>query len=184
LNKSDIQRESELKSLVNTSWVYQGKIIQLKLETYELEHKKKVAEIIEHPGAVVIIPIDPQGNILLVKQWRRAVGEITMELPAGTLEDNEDPAECAKRELQEETGFGTQKLTPFGGFFSAPGFCDEYLHLFLAENLYLAPQPQDPDEMTDLVVLTPEEAKAKIMNNEIHDAKTVAGILRYLCAKS
>lgn len=184
MSKSEIQKEKELKSLVDTKWIYQGKTVQLKLDTYELEYGKKVVEIIEHPGAVVILPIDPQGNILLVKQWRRAVGEILLELPAGTLEDNESPIDCAKRELQEETGFGAQKMTAYGGFFAAPGYSDEFLHLFLAENLYLAPLPPDQDEMIDLVVLTKEEAKQKIMSNEIHDAKTVAGIMRYLCANS
>jgi ADP-ribose pyrophosphatase len=72
-------------------------------------------------------------------------------------------------------------MTSMGGFFTAPGYSDEYLHLFLAEGLFLAPLPPDEYEMTDLIVLTQEEAKQKILNNEIHDAKTIAGILRYLC---
>lgn len=184
MNKAETQKKQEEDSLVETKWIHQGKILQLKLETYQLPNRKKVAEIIEHPGAVVILPIDHEGRFILVRQWRRAVGEITLELPAGTLEENEAPIDCAMRELQEETGFGAQKLTQMGGFHSAPGYSDEYLHLFLAENLFLANRELNDDEMIDLVLMTPSQAKEKIVQNEIHDAKTIAGILRYLCEKS
>jgi ADP-ribose pyrophosphatase len=179
--KSYDQRDKEQKSLVETKVIYTGKVIQLRLDTYLLGNKTKVFEIIHHPGAAVILPIDSEGRILLVQQWRRAAGDVILELPAGTLEEKEDPMICAKRELQEETGFAAKKMTPLGGFFSAPGFCDEYLHLFLAEDLYSSPLPQDDDEMIDLVAVTVKEAKKMIEQNEIRDAKTVAGILRYLC---
>lgn len=177
-----IQRDLEKKSLVETKWVYKGRIVNLKLETYQLEGRTKVAEIIHHSGAIVIIPIDEEGRILLVQQWRRAVREITIELPAGTLEQNEDPLDCAKRELQEETGFAAKKITPLGGFYTAPGFCDEYLHLFLAEHLHHSPLEPDDDEMIDVLPVTVKEAKHMIEHNQIRDAKTIAGILRYICA--
>lgn len=162
--------------------MYQGRIIQLKLETYRFDHRTKVAEIIHHPGAAVILPIDPEGRLLFIRQWRRAIGEITIELPAGTLEKNEEPIACAKRELQEETGFAARKLTSLGGFYTAPGFCDEYLHLFLAEELYPSPLPPDDDEVIELFPLTASEARQLIEQNKIHDAKTLVGILKYLCA--
>lgn len=179
--RSHIQRDKERDGLVDTQWIYKGRIVQLKLETYQWDHHTKVAEIVHHPGAVVILPIDPEGRILLVQQWRRAAQEILIELPAGTLEKNEDPVTCAKRELQEETGFSAKKIKSLGGFFSAPGFCDEYLHLFLAEDLYPSPLPPDDDEMIDLLPLTMNEAKKMIEQNKIRDAKTIAGLLRYLC---
>lgn len=179
--RSQEQRDKERESLIDSKWIYQGKIVHLKLETYKFGNRTKVAEIIHHSGAVVIVPIAPDGKIILVQQWRRAVGEITIELPAGTLEANEDPLECAKRELQEETGFGARKVTPLGGFYSAPGFCDEYLHLFLAQDLHSSPLEPDDDEAIDLLPLTVKEAKQMIEQNKIRDAKTVAGILRYIC---
>lgn len=181
--KSIEQREEEKKSLIESKWIYRGRVISLKTETHQFEEGQKVFEVVQHPGAVVIIPIDPKGRILLIQQWRRAVKEITIELPAGTLEPDEEPLECAKRELQEETGFAARKMTPLGGFFSAPGFCTEYLHLFLAEDLQSAPLPPDIDEKIDLFPITMQEAKHLIQHNQIRDAKTVAGILRFLCEK-
>lgn len=182
--KGLIQKDKERASLIETKWVYKGCIIDLKLETYQFGDRMKVAEIIHHSGAIVVVPIDPEGRILLVQQWRRAVGEITIELPAGTIEPNEDPLDCAKRELQEETGFAAKKIAPLGGFFSAPGFCDEYLHLFLAEQLHPSPLEPDEDEMIDLLPVTVKEAKHMIEHNQIRDAKTIAGILRYLLCKN
>jgi ADP-ribose pyrophosphatase len=178
--RAEIQKEQESKSLVETKWVYKGKVVSLKLETYQLGDRTKVVEIVHHTGAIVIIPIDPKGRILLVRQWRRAAGEITLELPAGTIETGEEPLHCARRELQEETGFAAKKMTPLGGFYSAPGFCSEYLHLYLAEDLHHSPLEPDDDEMIDLIPVTVKEAKYMIEHNEIRDAKTVAGILRYI----
>lgn len=180
MSQSQIQKEKEKHALTETRQIYKGRILELKLETYQFEQSKKVAEIVVHPGAVVIVPIDPQGRILLVQQWRRAVADILLELPAGTLEKGELPIDCAKRELQEETGFAAKKMTPMGGFFSAPGFCTEYLHLFLAEDLIPSPLEPDDDEMIDLVPVSIQEAKQMIERNQICDAKSVAGLLRYL----
>lgn len=174
----------EQENQIEKKMIYAGRIVSLELQTFQLGKHKKTAEIVRHPGAVVILPIDPNGNLLLVQQWRRATGEILLELPAGTLEKNEKPLATATRELQEETGFAAKKITPMGGFFTAPGFCDEYLHLFLAEELYPSPLPADEDEMIDLVPVSVESAKQMIVQNKIKDAKTVAGILRYLCLRA
>ena len=173
------QRDKEKESLADSRWAYRGRIISLRLDTYRFGPKAKVAEIVQHLGAVVVVPVDAQKRLLLVQQWRRAAQEILTELPAGTLEENEDPALCAQRELQEETGFRSNQLTPLGGFFSAPGFCDEYLHLFAAEELHPDPLPPDEDEGIDLLRVSLSEAIGMIERNEIRDAKTIAGILRY-----
>jgi len=177
--KSEAQRDLERQHLVDSRWAYRGRIVNLKLETYQLGHKTKIAEIIHHPGAVVIMPIDEKGRVILVRQWRRAAGEIMLELPAGTLEENEPPEICAKRELREETGFAANTLTSLGGFFSAPGFCNEYLHLYAAEHLYSSPLPADDDEQIDLLPTPLPEALRMIDENQIRDAKTIAGLLKF-----
>ena len=182
--KSIEQREKERESLVKTEWIYKGKIVNLKLETYKFEDRTKIAEIIHHRGAVVILPIDLRGRLLLIQQWRRAAKDILIELPAGTLEENEDPLVCADRELQEETGFKAGKMQSLGGFFTAPGFCDEYLHLYIATDLTPSYLPPDDDELIDLLPVTIKEAKHLIEENKIRDAKTIAGILKYLMSSS
>jgi ADP-ribose pyrophosphatase len=182
--RAKAQKEKELNSLVETKTVYQGNIVDLKVETHRFGHKTRVFEIVHHKEAAVIIPIDPEGRLLLIEQWRRAVGEIVIELPAGVIELGEDPIEGAKRELREETGFAARKVTPLGGFYTAPGFCDEYLHLFLAEDLHHLPLDPDEDEGIDLLPVTLKEAKHMIERNQIRDVKTIAGILRYICACS
>lgn len=178
------QKEREKTSKTDSKWIYEGKVISLKLDTYEIAGRAKTFEIVKHVEAVVIVPIAADGRILLIQQWRRAVEEITIELPAGTIEKGEDPIDCAKRELQEETGFSAKKIKPLGGFYSAPGFCNEYLHLFLAQDLHLDPLPADDDEMIDLLPVSAKEATRLIHENQIRDAKTVAGILRYILCEN
>ena len=182
--RSEAQRDEEKKSLVDSHWAYQGRIIHLRLDTYHLHHKTKIAEIIHHPGAIVIVPIDEKGRLLLVRQWRRAAEEIMLELPAGTLEKGELPETCARRELQEETGFAAKTIIPLGGFFSAPGFCNEYLHLFAAHDLHSSPLPPDDDEQIDLLPTPLSDALRMIEDNKIRDAKTVAGLFKYQLWKS
>lgn len=174
------QKEKEKHSLVETKSIYKGHIIDLKIELHRFGDQIKTFEIVHHEEAAVIIPIDPEGKIILIQQWRRASNEILIELPAGTLDPGEEPIECMNRELQEETGFAAKKITPLGGFYTAPGYCDEYLHLFLAEDLHHSPLEPDEDEMIDLLPVTVKQAKHMIEQNQIRDAKTVAGILRYI----
>lgn len=177
--RSQKQKDKERASLIDSRWVYQGRIIDLRVDTYQFEDKTKIAEVIHHPGAVVIIPIDAKNRILFIQQWRRGAQEILIELPAGTLEENEEPKLCAQRELREEIGYCCHSITALGGFYSTPGFCDEYLHLFVAEKLHFDPLPSDVDEGIDLLPLSLEETLDRIDKNHIRDAKTIAAILRY-----
>jgi ADP-ribose pyrophosphatase len=130
------------------------------------------------------VPVANDGRLLLVKQWRHPAAKVLTELPAGTLEAGEEPRLCAERELQEEAGFKPTTLTSLGGFFSAPGFCTEYLHLFVAEGLVESRLPGDIDEHIELYPVTLDEALALIEDGSICDAKSVAGILRYLAYKN
>jgi len=174
------EAQLEAKATVESDMVYKGKRLSLRVDKITDDTGRTYKrEIILHPGAVVMVPVDKEGNILLVRQWRRAANRILMELPAGTLEEGEEPAYTAGRELQEEIGYKAGKLTPLGGFFSAPGFCTEYLHLFLAEDLEESRLPADIGEEIEVVTVTLEEAIALIERGEIQDAKSVAGISRY-----
>jgi ADP-ribose pyrophosphatase len=177
---SERQCKQEASSLVKSRWIYQGKIISLRIDSFQSSGKDLIErEVIVHPGAVVMVPVAPDGDLFLVKQWRRAAQKILIELPAGTLEENEDPVQCAHRELQEEIGFKAKTLLPLGGFFSAPGFCNEFLHLFLAMDLSESIlQAEDTDEI-DVLKISVDDALSMIDNLEICDGKTIAGILKY-----
>ena len=162
---------------MNSEWIYRGKIVNLKLDSYD---SKKI-EVVHTSGAVVIVAINQDEKILFVRQWRPSIGKITLELPAGMLEKNELPIHCAKRELQEETGYETQSITPLGGFYSTPGFCDEYIHLFLAKDLSFAPIKEIEDETIDFIFLSMQEVLELIGQGKIEDAKSIAGIMWLKC---
>jgi ADP-ribose pyrophosphatase len=136
-------------------------------------------EVVEHGGAVVVIPVNKEGKIILERQWRNPAGRIMTELPAGTLDPGESPIDCANRELQEEIGYRAGRLTELGGFYSAPGFCSEYLWLFLAEDLQESQLDPDENEAIDVLHVTLEAALKMIEDGVIIDAKSVAGLLRY-----
>lgn len=137
-------------------------------------------DALEHPGASVMIPVDHEGNIYFIKQWRRSSGKVLIELPAGTLDPGEPPEKCAQRELQEEIGYFAKKLTYLGGFFTAPGFCNEYLHLFLAEDLILSPLEGEDTKYIDMHTLSLQKTLEAVDSGLIEDAKTLCGILKYL----
>lgn len=137
-------------------------------------------EVVVHAGAVVIVPIDDDGRVIFVKQYRHPSGKILLELPAGTLDPGENPESCAIRESREEIGLAPEKIIRIGGFYLAPGYSTEYLHIFVAEQLI--PAPLDPDENEDLVIerLDIKQIQEKIEAGMIEDAKTLASL--YLAA--
>lgn len=179
--KSAEQERFEKSAPIEREVVYQGRTIALRCDTLtKADGSRKKWDIVVHPGAVVLVPITDKKEVLLVKQWRRAIGKRILELPAGTLEKGEPPESCAQRELQEETGFRAGQIIPLGGFYSAPGFCTEYLHLFLALGLEPAPLEPDDDEMIDRLFVPLRKIEQMIETGEICDAKTIAGIHRYV----
>ena len=142
--------------------IYEGKIISLRVEEVELpDGNRAQRELVKHPGAVAIIPITTDGKLILVKQYRKALNRTLIEIPAGRIEIDEAPLVTAKRELEEETGFGAQKVTYIQSFATSPGFADEIIHLYLAEELYEIENPAagDEDEFIELVTVTIEEAE-------------------------
>lgn len=164
--------------LVSREDIYSGRIIKLSIETVLLPGGREAKrEVVRHPGAVAIVPLISPDEVILIKQFRYCAGKALWEIPAGTLEADETPIECAGRELMEETGYRAGRLEPMGGFFTAPGFCTEFLHLFVATELEPCASKLDDDEQIAVHRLLLEEALRKISSGEIIDAKTMVGLL-------
>jgi ADP-ribose pyrophosphatase len=131
-------------------------------------------DIVEHSGAVTILPIDTDGMIWFVRQYRHAAGTEILEIPAGGLEAGETPEMCAQREIQEEIGMGARKLKKIGGFFLAPGYSTEFIHVYLATDLYPSSLPRDHDEFLNVEKISIPNAIKLAINRQIQDAKTLA----------
>jgi ADP-ribose diphosphatase len=160
--------------------LYQGKVLDLQRETWELPDRREAEfEIVRHPGGAAILPILPNGRLLLLKQFRPAANGFIVEIPAGRLEAGEVPQQCAVRELQEETGWRADEVTPLGMLFSTPGFCDEQIHLFLAERLTPDIVNREPDEFIELFEIDLAGALEMLERGEIPDSKTQLAILNY-----
>ncbi|HCM90035.1 MULTISPECIES: NUDIX hydrolase [Vagococcus] len=166
---------------INREVLYEGKIIDLVLDDVLLPNgETSKRELVFHNGAVAIIAITPENKMILVKQYRKAVEKSILEIPAGKIEKNETiPMETAKRELEEETGYQASEMKQVAKFISSPGFSNEWLYLYEAKDLVKVdnPLPQDDDEFLELMELTLDEAKEKIITGEICDAKTLYAIL-------
>ena len=136
-------------------------------------------EVICHPGAVTIVPVVDDAHVCLIRNFRVSVEKTLIELPAGTLEPGEDPAQTAIRELEEETGFRTTELKPLHSFFLSPGILDEQMHLFVATNLTAGPANREPGEQIENYIVSWNEAMRMACDGTIQDAKTLVGLLLY-----
>lgn len=166
------------ETIISTRSIYDGRIVKLDLHEVELpngEHSQR--EVIRHSGAVAVVALDGD-NVLLVRQFRLPAAKVLLEIPAGTLEPGEDPLACAERELQEETGYKPGGLEAMGGFFVAPGYTSEFIHLFIATQLSESRLRGDADEFIETVRLSFSDALALIEKGEIVDGKTITGLLR------
>lgn len=167
-----------MEKTISAQRIYEGRVLNLRIDTVELDDGRTTRrEIVEHGGSVVIVPIDAGGNVLLVRQYRKPVEAELLELPAGGIEAGETPEACVQRELQEETGYLAGNIKALGGFYSAPGFCTEYLHLFLATDLRPAFLAMDTDEAIQVVRVPLVQTPDLIAGGQIVDAKSVAGLL-------
>lgn len=166
------------ETLIKSDRIFEGKILNLRVDTVQLpDGRETTREIIEHNGAVAMVPITETGEVVLVRQYRRAPDEVVLEIPAGRLEPGERPEECARRELSEEIGQIPSHLTKIGELYSAPGYSQEKMHLFLAGGLSAQVKRPDSDEFLEIVVIPLAEAVRKCLNGEIRDVKTAAGIM-------
>ncbi len=173
--------QEPLPTVLASQKIYEGRVIKLRVDELQIPSGLKMRrEIVEHPGAVVMLSIDSAGLIHWVRQYRHATGQALLELPAGTLELGEDPETCARRELAEETGFAAAAWRPLGGFFTAPGFCSEYIHAFAASNLSPEDADGDEDEDIEVVPLSLEDSLSAVDSGQIIDAKSIAALHLYL----
>ena len=163
---------------VSSRRIFDGKILSLRVDTVALSSGiEATREVIEHGPAVAIVPVDDTGNVHLVKQYRKAIGDSLLEVPAGRMERGEDPAEAARRELGEETGLEAGKLDFLGSYFTTPGFTDEEMYAFLATDLREGEAHPDEDEEVERVIMPLEQAVEMVNNGELHDGKSIAALL-------
>lgn len=157
--------------------LYEGKILNLRIDTVELPDKKySKREIIEHPGGVAIIPVTEDNCVILVKQFRKAVERFLYEIPAGKIEINEEPRETAIRELKEETGYESLKLTYLFEFYTSPSYCNEKIYLFLGEDLVEGEEVPESGEFIEHEKIHIDDLVKMIDRGEIVDSKTIIGI--------
>lgn len=169
------------EQVTHSEYLYRGRILKLRLDQVRLEGEREraaVREIVEHPGACVIVALDEQEHVLMVRQYRAAVARELLELPAGTLEEGENPALCATRELSEETGYRASLWDLLGYFYSSPGISTEKMYLYLARNLTQAEANPEEDEEITVERVPLAGAVAMIERGEIVDAKSIVGLLR------
>ena len=158
--------------------LYNGKIFSVALEKVTLPNGvTKDREVVRHPGAAAMVPLLDDGNVVLVKQYRHAVNNYLWEIPAGTLEPDEEPMACAERELVEETGYEATNFDKLTEILPAPGYTDEHIHIFLATGLTLAEQRLEDDEVLTVQPTPFDKAIEMIKTGEIQDAKTIVGLL-------
>jgi ADP-ribose pyrophosphatase len=160
--------------------IHQARIIRLVAKDLVLPTGRRTTfTIVEHPGAVAIVPVHSNGDVVLLKQFRPSIGQEIYEIPAGTIEKGEAPLATAKREIIEETGFKAKSWTKIAEFYTAPGFCTELMHVYVARGLTPAKADGDEDEILKPVRMSIDAALKLIKSQKIRDAKTIAGLLIY-----
>ena len=163
--------------VIHSETMYRGRAFDVRRDEVRLPNgNTTLLDIVEHTGAITIIPVDEAGQIWFVRQYRHASGLMLLELPAGTLETGEDPLHGARREIREETGMAAAHMHLIGEFFLAPGYSTEYMYVYLATGLSEAPLAQDEDEFLSLEKIPAKQAFEMLGTGEFHDAKTLVGL--------
>ena len=166
----------EKEKLIHRTPAFEGRMLHVFDDEVEIHGHKTTREVVLHPGASAIIPVTGDGEILFVRQYRYAVEQPLLEIPAGKLDGGEDPDTCAARELTEETGYKTEHMEKLGYVYTTPGFCNETIHLYLADHLVKSHQHLDQDEFLDVIRLPIDKVYQMVDRGEIYDAKTLAAL--------
>ena len=166
---------------VSSQPIYEGRAVKLRVDTVRMPGGRETSrEIVEHSDCVAIIAVDADDNVLLVNQFRKPVEKELLEIPAGGIEPGEDAVATVRRELREETGYLPRKVERLGGFYSTPGYCTEYLHLYLASDLVPSSLNAEDTESIKLVRVPISQIPGLITSGSICDAKSIAGLLIFL----
>ena len=167
---------------ISSRRIYEGRVLNLRVDEVELKSGNKAArEVVEHRAAVGVLAVTEKG-VLLARQFRYAVGEETLEICAGLVEEGEDPKEAAAREMREELGCAPGILEEIGGFYVSPGYCTEFLTIYVAENLTVSKLPQDADENVRAVEI-PRDQIPSLLKGSVRDAKTFAALTWFMARK-
>ena len=167
-----LHREKQISSEMK----FDGRLIKVTFDVADVNGKEAWREVVHHPGASAIVVIDDQGRIVMERQFRYALDRGLLEIPAGKLDGAEDPLHCAKRELEEETGYKAFEWISLGAIATSPGFCNEVIHLYVAKGLSKGETNWDDDEYVELEYYTFDELMEAIRKEEIKDAKTLAAL--------
>ena len=163
---------------LDSELLYDGRIVKLRRDAVQVPNgNTALREVVEHPGGVAILPLDADGSVIVVRQYRSPLAQMVLEIPAGKLEYGEDPRSCAVRELEEEIG-ATAALTALGTIYSSPGFCTEQIHLYLARELSFGPCHPDEDEFLLPERIPLAQLTDMALSGELTDGKTVAAVLK------
>jgi ADP-ribose pyrophosphatase len=152
-------------------------------EVVQPSGRKAAREIVDRANAIAVVALDKDGNILLERQWRQATAKVLLEIPAGGIEPGEEPVGAVSREMQEETGYLPRKIESLGGFYLAPGYSTEYLHVFLATDLVPSRLTAEDTDEIELVPTPPRDILRLIADGTLEDGKSIAGLLLYLSRK-
>ena len=170
--------ENFRETTISSETIYQGRVLNLRKDEVRLSNGHVThREIVEHHGAICVVPVANDGRIMMVRQFRKPAEQALLELPAGSLEKGEDPLDCAHRELFEECGLKAARMTPLFQCYLAPGYSSEYMYGFLAQDMEREKAQPEEDEILDLESYTLHELLPMITDGRIRDAKTICGVL-------
>lgn len=175
-----VQQDKDLiEEAVSSEEIYKGKIVHLFCDTVRLPNGKEATrEVIRHVGAAAVVPLTDEGNVILVRQYRYPFAQVMLEIPAGKLDVGENPIDCAKRELIEETGYDAKEFVYLGAFYPSVAMLNEVIHLFLAKNMTMRETNLDEDEFLHVEQRPLSEVVEAVMRGEIPDGKTQTAILK------
>ena len=170
-----------MEKTLSSQLMYEGRAVKLRVDTVEMASGRETTrEIVEHSDCVAVVVLDDQDNVLLVRQFRHAVGKFLLEIPAGGIAPGEEAIDCVRRELQEEIGYLPGRIDKLGGFYAIPGYGTEYLHCYLAADLVPSRLVAEDTEGIEIIPAPPDQIPQLIASGEICDAKSIAALLMFL----
>ena len=173
-------KEELNEAFISTKRVFEGVLLKVDKDSVKLPNGKiTTRELVRHPGAVAVVAITDQNEIIFVEQYRYPLGTVMLEIPAGKLDLGEEPLACAKRELSEETGFEAAEWIPLNAIATTPGFSDEVIHLFVAKKLKQFYQHTDSDEFITIKRFSMDTVKMMVAKGIVYDAKTICALFAY-----